>query len=317
MAVEGPRRARAPRGAANVADAPATTSPLPSPAASPPNPAGAADVFVASRDLRTRVGVTAVGASPTQTAVPRLLDDWRSLLWKAEAEDRADAEVLAPPLDAALQQAEHARGEPLGRRERRAVEAAVRQQLQQPWDAAFAAHFADVTRSPSTKRQAERDVVLEQRARIAQLKDPFTPVIDNAPGARDAEIVLWENRNVVVLVDTWAPSPKALVVPKAPVSLPTDAPASILDELALVAAHVSDAFLRSTGCPAAGIWINPPQHLTVRQLHVHVLPDLGPYTADGLPALKLLDDAALRPQLIAWFDAIGRDLQGRLGPPAP
>jgi diadenosine tetraphosphate (Ap4A) HIT family hydrolase len=275
--------------------------------------AGSVDAFDAARDMRTRVGAVAVHG-PTQTATPKLLEGWRESLLQAAAEDRADDEVIAPVLAPALQAAEAQKGEALSRREARGVERDVRQQLQQPWDDAYRAHLTDITRSSSTKKQTERDVVLEQRARIAQLKDPFTPLIADAPGARDHEIVLWESKQSIVVVDTFAPSPKALVVPKAPASLPIDLSAAALDELAVVAAHVSDAFMRSTGAPAAGIWVNPPQHLTVKQLHVHVLPDLGAYTADGAPAKALLDDATLRPPLVAWFDAIRDDLAQKLGP---
>ncbi len=290
--------------------APSTPAPSTPAAASPP---ATTDVFDGARDMRVRVGVAVVGGSTT-TAVPELLQDWRKALLEAAAEARADDEVVAPVLGPALARAEADRGEPLSRREARAVEHAVRKQLQQPWDDAYRAHLADVTRTPAAKQRVERDVLLEQRPRVAGLKDPFTPVIGNAPGARDGEIVLWESKSALVVVDTFAPSPKALVVPKSPASLPTDLPRASLDALARVAAHVSDAFLRATGCPAAGIWVNPPQHLTVKQLHVHVLPDLGPYTTDGAPAKALLDDAALRPQLLGWFDAIRSDLATHLGP---
>jgi diadenosine tetraphosphate (Ap4A) HIT family hydrolase len=277
--------------------------------------AAAGDVFDGARDMRVRVGATAL-SGPTTTALPKLLDDWRGALLQAAAEGRADEEVIAPALGPALQQAEQQKGEPLSRREARGVERAVRQQLQQPWDDAYRVHLADVTKTPKMKQRVERDVVMAERPRIAALKDPFTPVVQNAPGARDNEIVLWENKHAVVVVDTFAPSPKALVVPRVPASLPLDLPRARLDELARVAAQVSDAFMRAAGSPAAGIWVNPPQHLTVKQLHVHVLPDVADYTADRAPAKALLDDAALRPQLLAWFGAVQHELAATLGPPS-
>ncbi|MBM4280726.1 MAG: hypothetical protein FJ137_08185 [Deltaproteobacteria bacterium] len=312
MPVDRVRRGGGPGPARDVAG-PATTA-VTNPAPPTPTPT-MDDVFDGARDMRVRVGATGVGG-PTTTAVPALLDDWRAALLAAAAEARADDEVVAPVLGPALARAEADRGEPLSRRQARVVEQAVRTQLQQPWDDAYRAHLADVTKTPPTKQRVERDVLLEQRPRVAALKDPFTPVVGNAPGARDGEIVLWESRSALVVVDTFSPSPKALVVPKTPASLPVDLPRAALDELARVAAHVSDAFMRATGCPAAGIWVNPPQHLTVKQLHVHVLPDLGPYTADGAPAKALLDDATLRPQLVGWFDAIRVDLAKHLGPSA-
>ena len=163
-------------------------------------------------------------------------------------------------------------------------------------------------------KRTERDVLMEQRPRVAQLRDVFSPVAQNLPGARDQEIVLWENKGVMVVVDAFAPSPKALVVPKDPMNLPVDAPKGVLDELAYVAAHVSDAFMRGAGSPPAGIWINPPQHLTVRQMHVHVLPDLGQFTQDGAPAKAFLEDPQYKPQLVAWFDVIAKELAQKLGP---
>ncbi len=276
----------------------------------------------AAHDMRYRAGVNAISGGPTTTAVPQLLADWKVAVHEAAAEQRADAEIIDPMLTSALAQAAQAKGDKLTRRERNGIEETVRANLETQYKSAFKAHHHDVTKSPSTKAQTERDVVLAERPRVAQLKDPFTPVIHNLPNARDNEIVLWESKNFVVVVDTWADAPKALVVPKVPVNLPVDAPAGLLDEAAFVAAHVSDAFMRATGCNASSIWINAPQNLTVAQLHVHVLPDVGNYTQDGAPAKAFIEDAQMRPQLEAWFDQIKSQLQHKLGPstttpPAP
>jgi diadenosine tetraphosphate (Ap4A) HIT family hydrolase len=279
-----------------------------------PSATTTSDAFHASRDMRTRVGVSAVQAGPTTTATPKLLDDWRSALLEAAAEDLADAEVLAPVRDKALAQAEADKGEPLSRQEIRAVGRAVFTQLKADYEDAKQAHHEDLTKSPSTTKQTERDVLMAQRPRVEQLRDVFSPVAQRLPGARDQEIVLWENANAMVLVDTFAPSPKALVVPKQPVSLPVDASPVLLDELAVIAAHVSDAFMRATGSPPAGIWINPPQHLTVKQLHLHVLPDLGPFTQDGAPAKAFLEDPQFRPQIEAFFADVSREIAAKLGP---
>jgi diadenosine tetraphosphate (Ap4A) HIT family hydrolase len=268
----------------------------------------------AAHDMRYRVGVNAVTAGPTTTAIPQLLADWKVAVYEAAAVALADQEVIAPALNKALDKAEGHKGEPLTRREERGIEHKVRDSLDKEYGAAFKAHHKDLTKSPSTKAQTERDVVLAERPRVAHLKDPFTPVIQNAPGSRANEIVLWESKNFLVVVDTFADSPKALVVPKTKVNLPVDAPQGLLDEAALVAAHVSDAFMRATGCKAAGIWINAPQNLTVAQLHVHVLPDVGPYTADGAMAKQFIEDPTARPQLEAWFGQIKGELASKLGP---
>jgi len=272
------------------------------------------DVFHGSRDMRTRVGVTTLTAGPTVTALPKLLDDWKVSLLDAAAEDLADAEIIAPVLDKALKQAESDKGESLTRQERRGISNGVYKQLEAEFETAKKAHHKDLTKSPAAKKRTERDVLLEQRPRVDKLKDVFSPVAQQLPGARDNEIVLWENKNLMVLVDTFAPSPKALVVPKEPVALPVDAKPVLLDELAVVAAHTSDAFSRALGTPPAGIWVNPPQHLTVKQMHVHVLPDAGPFTNDGHPAKAFLEDPQFKPQIEAFFATIAKELAAKLGP---
>lgn len=266
-------------------------------------------LFHASRDMRSRVGINAVTAGPTQTAVPRLLEDWKVALLEAAADDRADAEVFDPVFQARAAVAEQEKGEPLERGELRGLSREVRKELKAELSQSRQAHLAEITKSPSSRQRTERDVLMEQRPRVANLRDVFTPVAENQPGARDNEIVLWENKTTMVVVDTFAPSPKALVVPKDPVSLPVDVPQPLMDELALVAAHVSDAFMRALGTPPAGIWVNPPQHLTVKQLHVHVLPDAGHFDDDGNPAKAYLEDAQGRAAITAFFDKVKAEIK--------
>jgi diadenosine tetraphosphate (Ap4A) HIT family hydrolase len=282
-----------------------------------PRPAAPAtsttDVFDATHDMRHRVGVGAVVAGRTQTATPRLLDDWKLALLEAEAEQRAGIEVIEPSFRQAAKRHEAAKGAPLDRDELRKLHREIVKERKADFEVARDAHWQDINRSPSTRQQTERDVVLDQRARVAQLRDVFTPIAEKEPGARDQEIMLWENRNVMVLVDTFSPSPKALVVPKATMQLPLDATTQQLDELAVVAAHVSDAFSITAGAPAAGIWINPPQHVTIRQLHVHVLPDLPPLAADRTPTKAFLADPQTRHQVEAYFAQITQALENSLG----
>lgn len=284
------------------------------PAASAAPSAAASDVFHATHDMRHRVGVGAVVAGRTQTATPRLLDDWKLALLEAEADERAELEVIEPTFEQAVKKLEAAKGERLDRVELRQLHREVTKERKADFDVARAAHWQDINCSPSTRQQTERDVVLAQRPRVSKLRDVFTPIAQKQPGARDQEIVLWENRNVMVVVDTFSPSPKALVVPKATMQLPLDATAQQLDELAIIAAHVSDAFSQATGAPAAGIWINPPQHVAIRQLHVHVLPDLPAIAADGSPPKAFLADPQTRRQVEAHFAPITRALEASLGP---
>ncbi len=270
--------------------------------------------FHASRDMRSRVGINAVTAGNTVTAVPRLLEDWKTALLEAAAEDLAHAEVIEPALSKALALAETSKGEPLSRGEHRDIRRDVGRALKAEYNDAKDAHHHDLSKSPAIKQQTERDVVLAQRPRVAQLRDVFSATAQKLPGARDNEIVLWESKSAMVVVDTFAPSPKALVVPKHPLQLPIDASAAQVDELALIAAHVSDAFSRAQGSPPAGIWINPPQHLTVKQMHVHVLPDLGQFTNDGVPAKAFLEDPQFRPQIEQFFATVASELERGLGP---
>lgn len=311
---------RPPQNAATTSATTTATSATPAAASSMPvsKPVDGVDAsggaFHAGRDMRSRVGVNAVSAGTTTTAVPKLLEDWKTSLIEAAAEDLAHGEVIAPVLSKAVAQAESDKGDGLTRGELREISRDVSRSLKAEYNDAKDAHHKDLTKSPAAKLQTERDVLLAQRPRVSQLRDVFSAAAQNLPGARDNEIVLWENKSAMVVVDTFAPSPKALVVPKDPLQLPIDASAAQLDELALIAAHVSDAFSRSQGSPPAGIWINPPQHLTVKQLHVHVLPDLGQFTKEGTPPKAFLEDPQFRPQMLQFFDGIAAEIASRLGP---
>jgi diadenosine tetraphosphate (Ap4A) HIT family hydrolase len=272
----------------------------------------ATPAFRAEHDLRYRAGVTAVTAGATTTAVPNLLADWKEALVDAAAQQSADAE-LEPVVQRALKDARDQKGDDLTRGEARMVRQGVRKLHQPQLRAAKSAYLAEYTKSPQARQKTERDVVLAERPYIAGLREPFGDVAANRQGARDDEIVLWENQNAMVLVDTFAPVPKALVVPKQSVMLPLDAPPGLLEELALIAAHASDAFASALGTPPAGIWVNPPQHLSVQQLHVHVLPKGNGYTDEGHSARDLLGDPAARQQIEAMFAGVGQALEQRLG----
>jgi diadenosine tetraphosphate (Ap4A) HIT family hydrolase len=262
-----------------------------------------------AHDSKYRVGVTAVGTGATKTEVPKLMHDWRLAVVDATAEDAAIGEHQVE-IDAALANAEQQFGARLPRDLRNDVIDSVVQAHLPEIQAATAAYREEFGKDKGAIDKTVRDVVLTQRPNIDRKRDPFTPVAQNDPQARAKEKVLWENANAMVLVDAFAPSPKLLVVPKAPVTFPVDAPAGMLHELALIAAHASDAFSTVSGTPPAGIWINPPQHLTVKQLHIHVMPNLPNYKPvdDGMP-LSQADVQAIQ----AFFDNVGQALVARLG----
>ncbi|MCP4500449.1 MAG: HIT domain-containing protein [Deltaproteobacteria bacterium] len=114
----------------------------------------------------------------------------------------------------------------------------------------------------------------QQRGRVERLKDPFSPIAEKDPAALKKEIILWEDDDVMVIVDAFAYGPKALVVPKEKTLFPTDVDEEMLKRLAVISARVSDAFLQQGANGPARMWINPPSALTVRQLHVHVQPGI-------------------------------------------
>lgn len=113
-----------------------------------------------------------------------------------------------------------------------------------------------------------------QRERVSRMKDPFLPIARNDPAARAKETVLFEDDANMVIVDAFSFGPKALVVPKDEMLFPIDATTPQLERLAEISAAVSDAFIANGAQGPAKIWINPPSALTVRQLHVHVQPQI-------------------------------------------
>lgn len=206
-------------------------------------------------------------------AVPALLEDWSNATLKASAVEAARA-TYAPQIEQSLSEASQELGRELNRKERSAVIRAV-----------------DKVYLPSALPKAEQDISRHEAETIkkAQKKylkfdapnqrDPFLPIVAEDPAARAKEIMLWESPSLMVLVDRFMPTPQVLVVPKRPMSFPTQASPAELAEMAKVAKAVSDAFSQVSGTPPAETWINPPQHLSVTRLHVHVAPELDKTSA--------------------------------------
>lgn len=284
-----------------------------------------ANVTTTSADTRLRTGRAAAAGSgsKTKTAIPALLGDWRQAVLEATAQDAAKQE-LWPQVEKALADAQKKKGTLLDDDEAEAVADAFYEKNEGKLEKLAAKHLASFGTTTAQKDAVITKVVDDARPRIATRRDPFTPVAQKDPQARAREVVLWENKDAMVLVDLFVPRPKALVVPKTPVSFPNDAGAPLLDELARIAAHVSDAFMSalpgSKGQPA-GIWVNAPQHLTVKQLHVHVAPksaawaDLVGATGVGRArAMELTRDAQARPAMNAIFKQLTAALEASLGP---
>ena len=213
----------------------------------------------------------------TKTPVPALADDWRAATLDAAAKERGMAEI-APALDKAVQDAENMVGRGLERWEIRQVEAPVIKALLPP---VRAKHFQAIMKDSNSQDNAIAKSLVSHGQRLQKARDPFTPLALNDPQARAKDRVLWENQQVMVIVDSFAPSPKALVIPKKQAMFPQDLAPGDMDMLANIAAKVSDAFGVVADSGPADIWVNPPQRLTIKQLHTHVLPKLPHWERPG------------------------------------
>jgi|GEM_PF-1035722 len=214
------------------------------------------------------ISVPRLPGQSTTTPKPQLLDDWKSATLDAAAKERGKDE-LQPKVDAAIADAEKQVGRPLERREMAQVANAIYKTDLPPLRGK---HYGDIIATDATKQDAIDQSLSRHGLRMQNARDPFMPLALGDPQARAKDRVLWEDSKVMVLVDSFSPKPKALVVPKTPTMFPTDMDAKDLDHIADIAQKVSDAFGKLTGAEASDIWINPPQVLTVKQLHCHVLP---------------------------------------------
>jgi hypothetical protein len=172
---------------------------------------------------------------------------------------------------------------------------------------------ARLAATPQERATLVAGVVATRRAVVAAKRDPFTPLAARDPAARAAaragEMVLWENAGVMVLVDIKADGPKLLVVPKAPTMFPVDAQPALLRELARVAAVAADSLAQAgRSAKPVDVWVNPPQNLHLRQLHVHVEPYLNPWPRWA--ATPRGQEAAMR----LFYDDVRRRLATKLGP---
>lgn len=276
---------------------------------------GQENLVASEHDLRTRTGAIA-GSGPTRTAVPDLLGDWRTSTIDATAHELAKNELI-PELRQVLQSAARSNGGTLSPEDQEAIADQFFDQNKKRINGLARIHHADITKTPKHIEATLSKVVVEGRPHIQRKRDPFTPIAQNDPTARAKEKVLWENPRLMVLVDLFAPCPKALVVPKKSMMFPIEADKALLTELAQVAAHVSDAFSTATGAPPAGIWINPPQHLMVRQLHVHVLPQGNDFSDTGEPLMRAAAaDPKVRAAADALFKKVTSALEQTLGKPS-
>lgn len=153
---------------------------------------------------------------------------------------------------------------------------------------------------PVFRAKVIAQAVDQERPRVAQLPDPFTPMFEGDPQARTG-VILWENTEVMFLVArSFDFLPDVLVIPHKTVSFPIDDPA-LVRELDPRAALMKKVVAAVMGVSAYSI-ISPPKNLSVRQLHIHILPDV--------PSVPVQE----RPKL---FAALAKELANRLGPSFP
>ncbi len=148
--------------------------------------------------------------------------------------------------------------------------------------------------------------VRAHRARVEGLPDPFLPLALGDRQARAKERVIWENARVMVIEDVFVSRPKVLVVPKTPASFPTDLGRAALDEIAQVCAEAADVLAKIYSSPPFSVWINPPNFLSVKQLHVHIAAPRGFAWSQ--------DKAQRERQTNRVFGLLGGELALRLAP---
>ncbi len=260
--------ARTPRADDAAPAAPADTAPTPpdddGPALPPASRFSGADARAAYR-----ISVRSVAGQPTKA--PALADDWFEAAYTAEAKHLANLDVQKL-IDDAIATEEAQLGRPLDRDEQRALARPIHKAQFRGF---YAKHYKKVAKDDASKKKAVSSAKRREKKRLeARGRDPFTPLAQGDRAARQKEVMLFEDADLMVVIDRFSPSPKALVVPKEQGMFPTDIKKATLAKLSEVSALVSDAFAQVAGSQPAEIWINPPQNLSLKQLHVHVQPRL-------------------------------------------
>ena len=144
------------------------------------------------------------------------------------------------------------------------------------WRKRISDEFA--ARPEAMTTQAFDKYMSESRSRAISLPNPFIRIARMSPAERlaAAELVLWEDKEIMVLVDKFDTGPKGLVIPKTDgVWFPIDATPGMMTRLERISAAVSDSFILAAGktCDPSffsQIYIHGPAEIGVQQLHVHV-----------------------------------------------
>jgi diadenosine tetraphosphate (Ap4A) HIT family hydrolase len=213
-----------------------------------------------------------LASASSQVNAQQILDGWRASSFDAGVTILA-RQQLQPEYDQAIEANAERAGRELTDDE---VDLVVEKVDDKLLDGARDQVFNQLKSDPNAKTRIFNDAVADLKARAPKLRNPFLPIAAGDPKARAKETMLWENPQLMVLVDRFAPVPHVLVIPKTPALLPTDLPASALDELGRVGKVASDVFTKMTGSKPSELFVNPPQLVTIGQLHLHVIPGLRP-----------------------------------------
>jgi diadenosine tetraphosphate (Ap4A) HIT family hydrolase len=224
--------------------------------------------------LRRVDAAAPLASAGSQVTAQQILDGWRASSFDAGVTVLA-RQRLQPDYDKAIAANAERAGRELDDDEVELVMEKVDDRL---LDGARDQVFNQLKGDPTAKTRIFNDAVADLKARAPKLRNPFADIAADDPKARAKETMLWESPQLMVLVDRFAQVPHVLVVPKAPALLPTDLPASALDEVGRVGKVASDVFTRLAHAKPSEIFVNPPQLVTIGQLHLHVIP--------GLRALK-------------------------------
>jgi uncharacterized protein YjbK len=145
-----------------------------------------------------------------------------------------------------------------------------------------------LTGSEDTSDDDVRAKVEPNRARLERLRDPFTPLARGDEAARAKEKVLWEDGQFLVISDTFAGGAKALVIPARPCLVPVDLDEGERARIEEITGAVVEAFRVVTGKDSRA-WVNLPNGISVRQLHVHVQPNHSDKSAEDEVATWLAE----------------------------
>lgn len=128
--------------------------------------------------------------------------------------------------------------------------------------------------------------------------NPFAAVAAHDPKALKTEGILYENKDVMVVLDRFSGSSVLVVPKKDETNFLIDASTSVRDQLEVAAQVTSDVFAQKSGrSEPADIWVSSPRSVEVRQLHVHVRANL-----------RGLDDKTRR----TVFEAVQQSLKAEL-----